>query len=130
MRSETGGQFMTHSELWERINLTMEDSPCVIEYDRKNGFTWWEDGLPKSTPGVAVAMVGHRLDERFLVRGYRALLLDWEWSYLMHFEMAIDALFDGNIIDYNYTGHFPFVKYQFLPSIDEDNYMLLKKLFV
>lgn len=122
---------MTHQELWSRICLTMELSPTVIDYERRNGFAWWENNIPISCPGVAVAMVGHDdLDERFLVRGYRAFLLDWEWSYLMHFEMAINALFEGNIQEYNRTGYFPFVKYQFIPYITEDNYQLLKKLFV
>jgi hypothetical protein len=121
---------MTHMELWNRIKLTMEDPPAIIEFDRRNGFAWWEDDVPHATPGVCVAMIGNDLTDKFIDRGFRANLIEWEWSYLMHFEMAIDALFKGNTIGYNRTGFFPFVEYQFFPEINEDNWMILKKLFV
>lgn len=121
---------MTHSELWERINLTMESPPCIIEFDRSNGFAWWEYELPYACIGVAVAMVGYDLDERFIERSFRAELLGWEWSYLMHFEMAINALFRGRILDYGRTGYFPFVKYQYLPFLNENNYQLLKNVLL
>lgn len=121
---------MTHIELWNRIELTMECPPCIIDFDRRNGFAWWEDKIPIACPGVAVAMVGHKLDEKIVLRSYRAFLLDWEWSYLMHFEMAINCLFEGNINEYNYTQYFPYLRPVFIGWSDMDNYDKLKKLFI
>lgn len=123
---------MTHSELWERIKLTIESPPAIIEYEHINcrGFFWWEQNMPFACIGTAVAMVGYKLDERCCLRNIRAEMLEWEWSYLMHFEMAINKLFEGNIMEYNYTGYFPYIKPVFIPELNEDNYYLLEKCFI
>ena len=120
----TGFPIMSLSELRERIKLAIENSECIIEYDRRNGFAWWEQDFLHCSPGVAVAIVGNEpFTSDFTDRGYRAQVLGWEWSYLMHFEQAINALFQGDIRAYNFTGYFPKIsQWSYIPPVTEEKY--------
>lgn len=143
---------MTHSELISRLELTIECPPCPIEWTRRNGFIWYDEknGITM-TIGVAAALVGMENENSFhkrenglsipvdgpqlpangrpciLDRLYRADLLGWEWSYLMHFEMAINSLFDGDLAGYNHTGYFPFVASGII--IPKNNFKSIKQVF-
>jgi len=95
---------MTRLELWNRILLAWENPNCIWELSRRNGFAWWENDVLHATPGVAVMLAGYDgvdITERFTDRAERAKELGLEWHYLMHIEMAINFLFEGNTFKYN-----------------------------
>lgn len=99
---------MTYSELYERIKLTFEAPPCPIDLSLR-GFCTWDNevGILVAGIGVAIELVGQDVvDQRCLDRNYRAELLDWEWHYTMHFEMAMGLLFQERIIAYNDTANY------------------------
>jgi len=119
--------FPTRIELLNRISLAVECPPFRIEWERRNGFCWWdyEDGELSGCIGSATALVGYdlRRERRCLDREFRAELLGWEWSYLMHFEIAINALVRGDLKFYNHLaeeGLFPFVGLPLLPASGRD----------
>ena len=90
---------MTKTEFRNRIKLAWETPNCIIEFERKAGYVWKEEGMTFATPGVAVMCVG--LDNISENRAMRAFDLRVEWSYLMHMEQAINLLFTGNTYGYN-----------------------------
>jgi hypothetical protein len=101
-RSNSGWCFPSSVELVSRINLTLSCPPCLIspearflEYDS-------ETDIFIGNMGVAVALVGYTLDQRFLDRGFRAHILGWEWSYLCHFEMALTELYCDRTLAYDW----------------------------
>jgi len=125
---------MTHLELYNRIALAVECPPFRIDWERRNGYVWCKAGYVSGTIGVATALVGFDAnnDFRVLDRSFRAEMLGWEWSYLLHFEQAINALIRGEVRFYNSTGLFPFVELSALPASDENlrwvKYALLSNL--
>jgi len=123
---------MTLSQLRSRIEAAVNDGNFVIEYNMRNGFARWEefeDDQFIASPGVAVALAF--VDEctpELTDRGARARRLGWGWYYLMHFEMAINSLFAGDIRAYNHTEYFPRIDDSIrLPKITAENIDLLYK---
>lgn len=91
-------------ELYNRIELTIENPPCVIDNNLRNQYCWYdrEVEIVIGCPGVAVSCVGYRLESSsWLDRNFRAEKIGLEWSYLLHFEQAMNFLFCGRTHKYN-----------------------------
>ena len=117
---------MSPNELYERIKLTIESPPCVIDVALRNCYCIWdaETQVMVATPGVAVAMVGITMKEQFIDRHARASACEMQWYYLMHFEQAIDFLFCGRPFSYNEIADFiqlPRVRIRQISTFDADN---------
>jgi hypothetical protein len=99
---------MTSIELMNRISLTVEYPPCPIDFSMRGFCAWdYEVDIMVASIGVAVALVGcEPLNKLHLERGYRSKVSGMEWHQLMHFEMAINTLFDGRITKYNEIAEF------------------------
>jgi hypothetical protein len=96
---------MVVRELYERISLTLECPPCVIDPDIKNTFAYWdsETEVLVALPGVAVGLVGCSAGADCVDRSVRSAVSGIEWHYLMHFEIALNNLFAGRVDLYNYV---------------------------
>jgi hypothetical protein len=95
---------MTGQELYERIKLTLEAPPCVIDSNLRNCYADWdnETEVLVALPGVAVWLNGYNtFDARLTDRKYRAELTGMSWYELMHCEQALSMLFDGRTFTYN-----------------------------